>query len=85
MKTHDLKTDPDVFEAVYSGLKTFEIRKDDRGFEIGDLLRLLETESSAEAMAEGARLEFTGRQSHHRVRYIMRGYGLAQGWCIMAI
>ena len=36
MKTHDLKILPEYFEAVTSGMKTFELRKDDRGFATGD-------------------------------------------------
>lgn len=42
MKVHDLKTWPDVFQAVWDGDKTAEFRRDDRGFEVGDQLRLNE-------------------------------------------
>ena len=31
MKTHNLKILPEFFEAVANGMKTFELRKDDRG------------------------------------------------------
>jgi hypothetical protein len=43
MKEHELKTDPQVFDDVVGGRKTFEIRKDDRGFEVGDSLKLRKT------------------------------------------
>ena len=39
---HELKTLPECFEAVVSGKKTFEIRKNDRPFRKGDLLALNE-------------------------------------------
>lgn len=42
MNTHDLKTLPEFFRAVISGKKRFEIRKDDRGFMLGDTLLLHE-------------------------------------------
>jgi len=40
---HVLKTDPEVFEALVSGRKTYELRRDDRGFAVGDRLTLRET------------------------------------------
>ena len=42
MKTHDLKTLPEFFQAAASGRKRFEIRRDDRGFMEGDTLLLRE-------------------------------------------
>lgn len=87
MQTHDLKTDSEVFQAVINGLKTFEIRFDDRGFKVGDRLNLLETVSTGEEMKNGAPLEYTSGQWFAEVRYILRGpiYGLAEGWVIMSI
>lgn len=40
MKTHDLKTSPVYWDAVFIGEKNFEVRRDDRGFQKGDILRL---------------------------------------------
>ena len=40
MKTHELKILPEYFKAVEDGTKTFELRKNDRGFKLGDLLQL---------------------------------------------
>lgn len=42
MTTHELKTWPDPFAAIVSGRKRFEYRRDDRGYAIGDSLRLRE-------------------------------------------
>lgn len=39
---HELKILPEYFQAVISGEKTFEIRKNDRPFHKGDLLALNE-------------------------------------------
>jgi hypothetical protein len=41
-RLHELKTWPAVFELVWHGIKTFEIRKNDRDFKRGDALRLRE-------------------------------------------
>lgn len=39
---HELKTQPPYFTLIEAGLKLFELRKDDRGYETGDLLILRE-------------------------------------------
>jgi len=40
--THYLKTVQPYFEALKSGIKKFEFRKDDRGYQVGDILLLRE-------------------------------------------
>ena len=40
MKIHELKLDTFYFDDVKSGVKTFEIRKNDRDYQVGDLLSL---------------------------------------------
>ena len=39
---HKLKTWPEYFQAVKNGTKTFEIRKNDRNYQVGDILVLQE-------------------------------------------
>jgi hypothetical protein len=38
---HILKTHADHWDDVYHGVKTFEIRRDDRNFDLGDTLELV--------------------------------------------
>lgn len=82
---HELKTDPAVFAAVLSGAKTHEIRANDRGFAVGDILLLRETVSTGEAMRAGALLEYTGREITRTVSHVLTGYGLQDGWCILSL
>lgn len=76
---HSLKTLPPYFDAVATGLKRFELRRDDRGVQTGDVLHLVEWDGSAEA--------YTGRGLTAVVTYALRGpaFGLAEGWCILSL
>lgn len=42
MAEHELKVVPPYFDALVSGSKTFEVRKNDRAYQAGDVLRLRE-------------------------------------------
>lgn len=45
---HELKLESEYFPMVGEGIKTFEIRKNDRDFRVGDILRLREWVKSKE-------------------------------------
>ena len=62
-RQHELKCWPLFFEAVASGVKPFEVRRDDRGYQPGDLLRLREWNPDSET--------YTGRECHRRVTYLL--------------
>ncbi len=83
---HELKTDSEVFHATDRGDKPYEVRYDDRGYAVGDILMLKETVHTGEEMANGAPLKYTGRMLVHSVTYILRGpiYGLKEGWVILS-
>lgn len=84
---HELKTDSEQFFAVEDGVKTFELRFNDRDYQVGDILLLQETEYTGEEMKAGKPLEYTGRICEVGVSHVMRGpaYGLPEGWVIMSI
>lgn len=96
---HELKTDPKVFEDIISNGKNFELRKNDRNFQVGDLLILKETKYSGREMAryhngaypghmiDGKPLEYTDRIVRATITYILNGpiYGLDKGWAILSI
>lgn len=58
---HKLKIRPEYFKAVLSGEKKFEIRKNDRDFNVGDYLVLREYTENA----------YTGKQAIFKVTYIL--------------
>lgn len=78
MKTIKKKILPIYFDAVASGKKNFEIRKDDADVQVGDKLVLGEWN-------EGERC-YTGRVAIRKVKYVLRNvpeYGLNEGYCII--
>jgi hypothetical protein len=78
MKTHELKTVQPHFAHVQSSAKRAEIRRDDRGFAVGDVLVLREYDPATDAL--------TGRYVEVRVTHVLRGFeGLAEGWVSLSI
>lgn len=66
---HDLKTETKYYQAVESGIKKFELRKNDRNYKIGDIIYLHETVNGI----------YTGRKLPPiEIKYIFQGgeYGL---------
>jgi len=86
MKEHDLKTWPREFAAVAGCAKRFEYRKDDRGFEVEDVLILHEWDPAAGAQF-GTGGEYTGRVLRAHVTYILHGpdFGVPTGYVVMSI
>lgn len=86
--THDLKTWKEYFEPIVSGHKTFEVRKNDRGFAEGDILTLIETDFGGAGMTDHDLTRVaTGRRLDVMVRYILSGgsFGIEKDHCVMAI
>ena len=83
MKTHDLKTDPHPFSLMWNGTKQYEIRLDDRGYEVGD--RIISRETVGPARMLGLRMEFTGRYITAVITHSLGGYGVQPGWVILSV
>lgn len=84
MTIHHLKTWPPYFNAIQSTEKKFELREDDRNFQVGDTLVLREWDPNVYVACSG---NYTGREIAALVTYILRGesWGLAPNKCIMSI
>ncbi len=85
MRTHELKTWPEPFDALIRGAKTFELRQDDRGFAVGDTLVLREWVPDPSYLVDRGR--YTGRVHRARVTYLLHGgrFGLPEGLCVMSL
>lgn len=75
-KTHEVKIASSYYEDIISGKKKFELRKNDRGYKVGDSLKMLEFD-------EG---KHTGRTIDADIIYMLEDYtGLEEGYCILGI
>lgn len=76
-KTHELKILPEYYKAVLKGKKKFELRKNDRDYEVGDRLILNEYDGE----------KYTGEFVIKNITYIFKGgsYGLEEGYVILSI
>jgi uncharacterized protein YqfB (UPF0267 family) len=85
VKIHELKIWPEFFDAVLSGAKTFDLRKNDRDFQVGDVLKLREWAPAGHF--------YTGKEVIALISYILEHrpdagcaatYGLKPGYVILA-
>jgi hypothetical protein len=97
---HELRCWPEFFCSLLSGEKTFEVRKDDRGFRVGDTLWLREYRPERECQSAHCALNgcmgenvcprrpasYTGREMRRTVTYILAGRPwLADGYVVMGL
>lgn len=84
MKTHRLKVFIKYADAIMSGAKTFEIRKNDRDYEVGDKIVFDVVTNEGYAVGSAARHPLNG--TTYRIDYILDGFeGLAQKYVALAI
>lgn len=74
---HVLKIHPAPLADLLSGAKTAEVRRNDRGFQMGDTVRLMEVNPETG--------NWTGTADHVRtISHIQTGYGLPDGLCVLS-
>ena len=75
---HELKCLPEYFNAVLSGKKTFEVRKNDRPFVEGDMLAMNEYDAETKG--------YTGRSCLVHIDYILDSADYCKdGYVVMSI
>ena len=75
---HKLKTESAFYQAVEAGIKTFELRVNDRNFQVGDMVTLQEVFGG---IATGRALP------PKEIKYILLGgqFGLPETHCILQL
>lgn len=87
MQIHVLKTWPAYFDAMKRGEKPFEVRRDDRGFQKGDVLALQRTREDRLTDVER---DFNGNVKHELRRvitYVLTGgqFGIEPGHVVLGL
>ena len=75
---HYLKTINPYFEMSWKRLKTFEIRKNDREFKVGDMVQLQEFDSETN--------KYSGRELIGSIDYILNDFpALKKGYVVFSL
>lgn len=98
---HKLKTWPQEFKDICSGEKTFEVRKNDRNFSVGDILVLREFVPCKECNGRGMVRDYTdlvdccekphgkytGKKINVIIKYILNGgqFGIEKDYVVMSV
>jgi hypothetical protein len=75
---YELKTLPQYFQDVWDGKKDFELRKNDRDFQVGKTVLLREWDGTS----------YTGGFLVRRICYVLKDcpqFGLMEGYCILGL
>ena len=78
-QVRDLKIWPEHFAALLDGSKPFEVRNNDRGYRVGDVLELREWEPQI------GKRGYTGRSTFRTVTYIYAGDMMAAGYVVLGL
>ena len=88
MKIHELKLHYSYYDLVAGEEKTFEVRKDDRGFQVGDALHLREWIDEKDWVDGSAKQKegFTERSCIAKITCILHEHeGITEGYVVLGI
>lgn len=73
MTEHEIKCWSEFFFRTWMGQKTFELRKNDRDYQVGDTVVMREWDDGG----------YMGRKITGKIVYLIEGgrFGLDEGWC----
>ena len=80
MTEHAIKIKEVYFKAVLSGEKTFEIRKNDRDYQVGDIIHFVPVDDECGMI-------IPHDPNAYKITYVFHGgeYGLEEGYCVFGI
>ena len=80
MSVHNIKIKKKYYDAVLSGEKTFEIRKNDRDYQVGDIIHFV-------PIADDCNMIIPHNPNEYKITYVFHGgeYGLEKEYCVFGI
>jgi len=86
MKIHHLKLHEDYCDDALSGRKPFEIRKNDRDYQVGDHVIFQAVKDDPECWRKKIEIDHAINGKEFEITYILNGNGwlLQKGWVIFA-
>ena len=84
MKLHELKIKHEYLIEVDMGRKTFELRKNDRDYQVGDLIRFIDIKQDNKGDCD----IYIDKDTLYKITYVLKDvpqYGLDKDYCILAI
>ena len=87
MSEHTLKTLERYWDAVADGRKTFEVRKNDRAFQTGDILVLEKWDNDGRYYRTEPGDTFKPMKLRKRITYLLQGgqFGIEPGYCVLGL
>lgn len=90
MKLHELKIKRSYFEDIIAGRKTFEVRKNDRDFQEGDLVcfKVVDEDTAPATIRDCFKRALVDPYKVFRITYVLKNvpeYGLNEDYCIFGI
>ena len=80
MTEHNLKIKHKYWKDVQDGVKTFEIRKNDRDYKVGDIVHFI-------PISDDSNIILPHNKNSYRITYVFTGgeYGLDNDFCVFGI
>lgn len=81
MNVHQLKIDYAFWDDLVAERKTAELRKDDRGYQVGDIMMI------KPVVLDSEYFEFEGECQARVITHIVQGgqYGIEAGYCMLSM
>ena len=79
MKIHRIKLNKEFCDAVNNKDKTFEVRRNDRGYQKGDHVRFIPVDNVAN------RIYHPVEDKEYEISYVLNGYGIENGYVAFSI